>query len=662
MLLAVLVLALAIVGGLGLCRLAGFGPRDIKVIEREGPTYQLEHHGVATLAVPHNDHARLSFDRCTSNNFPWGPRSDYDEVAWSPNGSVVYLTDGGRILAVTADGWRLRQVADARPPNVDSALPMVGTWTSFAVAPDGHHLVYVGCRPWPDGTSHSYDLFGVTRDGATASQLTDNSLVEFYPAWSPDGRRIAFLSDAGWSELESPAEPRSMGLYTMAADGSDIRPVLGDDFAVLHQPPQWSPDGRHLAVVRYVYKEVRRGFAVNFEEIGRELYVVRPDGAKRWRVATDVVSAPSWSPDGQRLAFAQAEVSGVALHTVGMAETNSLRITDIPQWRAPRRSGVPADEDPTEAWIDTVAWSPDGTRILVRSNSDHPAFVVSLATGHTRRIGFADPPSPDGLLEGLRAVAWSPDGARIALLARGRFVEGPGVVATVAADGTDLRVLAERENPVYSDSKLLAQRARYVPGPEDEAACRTGGAVPNPDVNEWLVEQCVDLIRVRKSLVGGEALNWNPERPMAEWHGVILGGEPPYVGVRELDLGGRGLRGALRESIPWRPALRVLVLRDNNLDGPIPDGSLNQWDLEVIDLSNNQLTGPIPFRMGGLDRLRILDLSSNQLSGEIPARLAELPNLQEIALAGNQFTGCVPPGLPVRDRDELDLPTCEPGT
>ena len=66
--------------------------------------------------------------------------------------------------------------------------------------------------------------------------------------------------------------------------------------------------------------------------------------------------------------------------------------------------------------------------------------------------------------------------------------------------------------------------------------------------------------------------------------------------------------------------------------------------------------------MGGLDRLRVLDFSSNQLSGDIPARLAELPNLEEIALAGNQFSGYVPPGLPIRDRDALDLPTCEPAT
>ena len=197
-------------------------------------------------------------------------------------------------------------------------------------------------------------------------------------------------------------------------------------------------------------------------------------------------------------------------------------------------------------------------------------------------------------------------------------------------------------------------RTRRRAGPAGR--CRT------PDVNESLVEQCVDLIRLRKSLVGGEALNWSPELSMAEWDGVILGREPPYVGVLELDLGGRGLRGSLAQAIPRKTALHVLVLRDNSLDGRIPDGSLNQWRLEVLDLSNNQLTGPIPFRMGGLDRLRVLDLSSNQLSGDILARLAELPNLEDVALAGNQFSGCVPPGLPLRDRDDLDLPTCEPAT
>ena len=228
--------------------------------------------------------------------------------------------------------------------------------------------------------------------------------------------------------------------------------------------------------------------------------------------------------------------------------------------------------------------------------------------------------------------------------------------ATGAVGREMLRVLAEREDPSFTDSALVARRGRYVPGPEDEAACRTGSAVPNPDANDGLVTQCVELIRVQRSLDGGEELNWSPERPMAEWEGVVVEGTP--LTVRAVDLRGRGLRGALEQAIPSIPGLQVPMLRDNSLDGPISGGLT--WDLEILDLSNNRLTGPIPSTLGWLTELRTLDLSSNQLSGEILPELGELPNLQEIALAGNQFTGCIPPGLPLREPTNLDLPTCEP--
>ena len=589
----------------------------------------------------------------------WGPRDDYDVVAWSPDGSELYFTDGGDVYGVTADGWQLWPLSDVLPQATETAYTRL---TSFAVDPDGVHLVYADCRLLPasftlaDGTRvvrdrdvYGFELLSVSRDATGAERLTENASFDFYPAWSPDGRRIAFLSDAGRTDAD--VSGHRLSLFTMSADGTDVRSVLDNEFMVLHQPPQWSPDGRHLAVVRY--REVEIGWAVQISKSGRELWVIGADGTDPQRLAGDVVSSLSWSPDGRRLAYARADADAVALFTVAVDGTDERRIGEIRHWRGSRSGSEPA-----EAWIDTVAWSPDGTRILMRSDDQHQTLVVNLESGQTTEIGIARRHSPDGSFEGVRAAAWSPDGSRIALIAGGGDYEGPGVVATLAADGTDLRVLAERENPVYSDTKLLAQRARYVPGPEDEAACRAGGAVPNPDVNESLVEQCVDLIRLRKSLVGGEGLNWSPERPMAEWDGVVLAGTP--LRVRELDLSGRGLRGALEEAVPRETDLRVLVLRDNSLDGRIPDGSLNQWGLEILDLSNNQLTGPIPFRMGGLDQLRVVDLSSNQLSGEIPIRLAELPNLEDLALAGNQFTGCVPPGLPLRNPDELDLPTCEP--
>ena len=699
-------------------------PKIIERVKTDTPVYILRS---VTAAYSHG----VGTFRDCNGRFGWGPRYDYDVVAWSPDGSTVYFTYGWDLYGVTADGLRLWLIAAAAPPDWEPDMPGESPATSFAVAPNGSHLVYAGCRYPPgvftgadgrevEAVGFGFELVRITRDGGSVERLTANGGVDFYPAWSPDGRRIAYVSNAELvasdldAALADPPQARPSqrirsdldaawaGLYTMAADGTDIRPVLDEDFAVLHHPPAWSPDGRHLAVVRYAEEESALGPKIT--DIGRELYVVGADGAEPRRVAANVVSGPSWSPDGQRLAIAQAEADGVGLYVIGIDGTESRRVMGIERWQAPRSSPT----DPAAAWIDTVAWSPDGTRILVRSNYEHPALVVSVESGETTEVG-------SGLrLDGrmwVRAAAWSPDGSRIAMTGGGDLKKGerPKIVGTVAADGTDAKVLvmAGARGVPFA---VAAQEELDVAA--SQAMCADGTLVPDPGGNAGLVRDCQVLLGLRDALFGRRGLrsNWSPGTPMARWVGVTITGTPPRVTA--LELAGAGLWGGLPPALGDLTALRVLDLSGNflprspipaglgdlsqlrtlrlggsNLAGPIPPALGRLTNLETLDLSNNPimgaippelgqltnltelnlkrdyLTGAIPPELGQLVNVRTLNLQSNELSGDIPAELGRLPNLEEVGLRDNLLTGCVPPALrSVQDSDLhlLGLPDCEP--
>ena len=211
-------------------------------------------------------------------------------MAWSPDGSELYFMDFEAIYVVSADGWRLERMATAPPSSVGQDWSFAGVLTSLSVAPDANQLVYTACvdtpvEPTREGDAvvvmvgayegHHFDLFRASRDGASVERLTDSLNDESYAAWSPDGRRLAFLTNAG------PAgESNSrLKLSTMAADGTDVRQVLSDEFAVLHDLPQWSPDGRHLAVVRYRNTRLISGIPIR----GRETLC---RGRRRCRAAT----------------------------------------------------------------------------------------------------------------------------------------------------------------------------------------------------------------------------------------------------------------------------------------------------------------------------------------------------------------------------------------
>ena len=611
---------------------------------------------------------------------PFGqqPWRSHDSVKWSADGQKILFNEGPRLYAVGADGVRLQSVADASAAEASHPGLQVGRMTSFDVSPDSALAVYSTCeypKFGPSGESgrldhndYEYELAIANLEDLEPRRLTKDDRFDNYPAWSPDGERIAFVFGGGPGDVEA----AKVAIYTMAADGTDRRLEAG---AVAHQPPQWSPDGERIAYVKF-----ERANNTN-----PAIYTVEAGGGDRLRV-TDAVSGPSWSPDGSRIAYAKADGDDVALYTIGADGTDARRLSIIEGWEP--EYGEP---DPAKAWIRKVSWSPDGSKIMVHANQYSAPRIHVIAGDDTAPTPLA---VRHPIVRFIGDAAWSSDGTRIAI--SGEFESKSlsydpdvyHVLLTMAADGTDLRVLAGTGEDGDLESQGAVVLENVVTG---AAKCGDGVMVPEPEANPGLVEDCEVLLEIHDRLTGGGVLDWSWDSPISQWQGVVVVGSPPRV--RKIMLRG-DLRGTIRGTIPPElgrlTGLRELDMSRNLLTGEIPPELGELKNLERLEFSRNYLSGEIPAELGGLSQLTYMSLGFNNLVGDIPEELGELKNLEVLSLsynlltvalpddleplpgldeldglfvAYNWITGCVPDDLwryaEKTDLDKLDLPSCE---
>ena len=164
---------------------------------------------------------------------PTGPGLASLAPQWSPDGTKLVLKAGGSIHYADADGTQVVPIYESDDFNSVSQV---------RVSPGGSRILYAKAYGKDDG-QHKYELVTSALDGSEFDRITDNNSLEIAPVWSPDGSRIAFLSDR-----RRDPDNRYLGfrLFTMAQDGSDVRIVAPNLTTSLH-PAVWSPDGQYLA-------------------------------------------------------------------------------------------------------------------------------------------------------------------------------------------------------------------------------------------------------------------------------------------------------------------------------------------------------------------------------------------------------------------------------
>ena len=201
----------------------------------------------------------------------------------APEGSPRW--DGARARLVyqrfPADGeegptWLVAHTAGAEP---DAGVPLFEDPNGDAAprwSPDGKWIAFIAEH---DGRT---DVFVAAADGSGERRLTDDDVVDRYPAWDPESRHLVFARQlaSGWD------------LFTLDVGDPDAEPVRRTEEGRYVGHPAWSADGRFLAFDTVFEGDVE--IAALELESGEIRRLTRRPG-------NDLV--PSWSPDGMRVVF-----------------------------------------------------------------------------------------------------------------------------------------------------------------------------------------------------------------------------------------------------------------------------------------------------------------------------------------------------------------------
>jgi TolB protein len=240
------------------------------------------------------------------------------------------------------------------------------------------------------------EIYIADYDGANQRRITINRNLNINPAWSPDGRSIAYTSyRSGLPDI------LISNIYAGTLD------VMTKNTAQ-NFLPQFSPDGTRL-----VFTSTRDG--------NSEVYVMNRDGSDVRRLTNNpaIDTSATWSPTGTQIAFTSERTGTPQIYTMSTDGSGLRRIS-------------------SESYADRATWSPAPFNEIAFTARTGPGFdikILSIATGETRQITFGE-----GTNE---SPVWAPNGRHLAFMSTR---QGRSQIFTVDRDGRNLRQITRDGN------------------------------------------------------------------------------------------------------------------------------------------------------------------------------------------------------------------------
>lgn len=289
----------------------------------------------------------MNADGSAQSNLTNHPAFD-DDPAWSRDGEKLAFQRNGEIYVMNADGTGQTRLTD------NTAQDSNPSWS-----PDGQRIAFHSNR---DG---NVEIYVMNADGSDQTRLTDNPGVDSAPSWSPDGQKLAFRGGG------PPA-----GIYVMNVDGSGQTPLSPNTADFGYSTPEWSPDGQKIAVTRVSFASPQNW----------DISVMNADGSGHTRLTNDPAfdGQPTWSPDGQHLAYRSERDGNSEIYVMNAADgSDQTRVTNNPaveqspawqpqqesvsfEWTVPDRFGGDADEGGVIDYFEPDGFleiHPDGFRV-----------------------------------------------------------------------------------------------------------------------------------------------------------------------------------------------------------------------------------------------------------------------------------------------------------